>query len=338
MTLIDRYVENVISYLPEGSRSEIKLELTSNIWGMLPEEPNESQIVAVLESLGNPKLLAKSYQPTNRYLIGPTVYEKYIYTMKLVLPIIAVTLTIISLISWVFSSNAASAGEISQSIKQLFIQLIASVFSGTLQVGFWITFGFVMVERYGTEKESKEKNTSWQIKDLPETTYNKKNHISRFETTTSIIGKIVFATIIYMHSTVAKLFFFTYGQTQIVYLFAPDVFSKYVFAILSVIALSTLLRIYMLIKEYWTTPMAIIKIFVNISSIVVLAIMSRDARLINPDLIKLAQERPYLNWLSNLPSVILVLFIIFAIWDIVSGFKKSGLIFGQTKNAQQTRS
>ncbi|MCK7487015.1 MAG: hypothetical protein MZU97_17045 [Bacillus subtilis] len=49
---IKRYVHDVARRLPESQRDEVKKELEANIGDMLPEQPTEADIKAVLTTLG----------------------------------------------------------------------------------------------------------------------------------------------------------------------------------------------------------------------------------------------------------------------------------------------
>ena len=86
MNLIEAYVYEVTRRLPEKMRGDIALELTSTIEDMLPENFTEQEVMEVLSKLGDPAQLAASYRDTPMYLIGPKVYDAYIWTMKMIIP------------------------------------------------------------------------------------------------------------------------------------------------------------------------------------------------------------------------------------------------------------
>ena len=71
MNLIEVYVYEVTRRLPDKSRDDIALELTSTIEDMLPENFTENEVMDALSKLGDPAQLAASYRDTPNYLIGP---------------------------------------------------------------------------------------------------------------------------------------------------------------------------------------------------------------------------------------------------------------------------
>lgn len=86
MHLIEAYVYEVTRRLPEKTRDDIALELRSTIEDMLSENFAEYEVREVLLKLGDPAQLAASYRDTPMHLIGPKVYDAYMYTMKMIIP------------------------------------------------------------------------------------------------------------------------------------------------------------------------------------------------------------------------------------------------------------
>ncbi len=81
MNLIDRYVYEVGRHLPRKNRSDIQIELRSSLVDALEdragENPNEADIIALLQEFGPPKTVAASYFPEGQYLIGPSLYPLF---------------------------------------------------------------------------------------------------------------------------------------------------------------------------------------------------------------------------------------------------------------------
>lgn len=90
MDLIKLYIQEVTWRLPDKTRNDIALELESTIYDMLPEDYSEDDVKRVLETLGNPAVLASQYNEKPMHLIGPKYYEAYTTLLKLCLPIAAI--------------------------------------------------------------------------------------------------------------------------------------------------------------------------------------------------------------------------------------------------------
>ena len=100
MKMIDRYVYAVTDHMSEDTREDVSLKLRANIEDMLPENPTESDVRVVLEKLGNPNNLANEYYQKKNYLIGPSLYYKYIAVLKLVIYIVSIVFLCITLLKW----------------------------------------------------------------------------------------------------------------------------------------------------------------------------------------------------------------------------------------------
>jgi hypothetical protein len=85
--MIERYVFEVARRLPEKEREDVKRELTANIMDMLSDNPSDEEIADVLNELGDPAKLSEKYRQHPRYLISPAMFETYLRTIKIVLPI-----------------------------------------------------------------------------------------------------------------------------------------------------------------------------------------------------------------------------------------------------------
>jgi len=167
MNLIEVYVNEVTKRLPAKTRDDIALELRSTIEDMLPESYSEADVKAALSKLGNPAVLAASYRDTPMYLIGPNLYDIYILTMKRVIP----WAIWISIFIHIFENIVFFSGKeaiLSVAIKSVGI-IIANVINVLIQVFFWITIVFAVLERVGLSKSdlsNNKKRMIWKPEDL----------------------------------------------------------------------------------------------------------------------------------------------------------------------------
>ncbi|CAM5512477.1 ABC transporter permease OS=Lysinibacillus sphaericus OX=1421 GN=LS41612_00700 PE=4 SV=1 [Lysinibacillus sphaericus] len=106
MDLIDAYIYEVIRRIPKKKRDAIGVELKSTIEDMLPEDFSELEVKEALLKLGDPAILAASYQQEPKYLIGPELYSTYMQTIKVVLPWAILITIIVLLVKSIFSFPA----------------------------------------------------------------------------------------------------------------------------------------------------------------------------------------------------------------------------------------
>jgi ABC-type dipeptide/oligopeptide/nickel transport system permease subunit len=85
--LIERYIYQVVRYLPPKERTEIEAELRSLIADQLDDRyedaPSQADIAKVLAELGDPRKMAASYQH-EQYLVGPDLYPYLMMALRYV--------------------------------------------------------------------------------------------------------------------------------------------------------------------------------------------------------------------------------------------------------------
>lgn len=167
-SLTDRYVHAVTSQLPEAQRSDIAEELRGTIEDTVAARPGgtdpaQAERAALLE-LGHPTALADSYRGEGRSLIGPRLYPAWLRTLKALLMWVPALVGLINLLVGLFDGRTATsvAGDV-----------VTSVLGSAVMVAFWVTVGFAIAERTGTEIETLEalgSHEDWDPSDLPEPT------------------------------------------------------------------------------------------------------------------------------------------------------------------------
>jgi hypothetical protein len=95
MKLIERYLEEIGTYLPKDLReavsTELRANLESSVESRLAENPALSPTQAeaeLLKELGPPHELADRYVPRPRVLFGPRLYPAFIRTMKIAIALL----------------------------------------------------------------------------------------------------------------------------------------------------------------------------------------------------------------------------------------------------------
>lgn len=91
MTLIDRYIDAVRRKLPRAQREDIALELGAILQAQIEEEETlrrrrltEDEVRGILKKYGDPNEVARRYG-AHQYLIGPSVFPSYVFSLKILL-------------------------------------------------------------------------------------------------------------------------------------------------------------------------------------------------------------------------------------------------------------
>ncbi len=267
MELIDRYVYAVVSKLPEKQRDDIEKEIRSLIEDMKDAYSNEVSeevcVKKVLIELGNPNKLAENYRDNKRYLIGPENFNRYIFTIKIVLMAVFIGTTVSSVIEGIFISEA---GFIS-----IIADYVASLFTGLAWALFWVTIAFAIVEYKGLNIKIPTKE--WDLSKLPPVP-NKKAMLSKSESIIGIIFITIFTIIFYFFPEIVAIYIQkTNGGYNVIPLFNIDVWEKIKFLIFGLFIIKILAEMIKLISGHRNLKLSIYDSVLTLLSTILLIII-----------------------------------------------------------------
>ena len=161
-TLTQRYVAAVARGVPEDQRSDVERDTAAAIADLTEarlaagEEPDAAERAALLE-LGDPVRLAAAYSSRPLQLIGPALYPDYVrllaVLLAVILPLTAFGVTL---------GNLLAHGDPGQTAATA----VTTTLSVFVQLCFWVTAVFAVLERTGSGKPL----TRWQpeqLRDVP---------------------------------------------------------------------------------------------------------------------------------------------------------------------------
>jgi hypothetical protein len=329
MNLIEVYIQEVTRRLPEKSRADIALELQSTIGDMLPDDYNEEDVKDVLSKLGSPAALAAGYRDQPMHLIGPRYFDVYVSLLKMILPIAAAISLISIAAEFIFNFNRDET--IINAILELMGYGIWRLIEVAVQVFFWLTIVFAVIERMDKGKEQHPLSPSlkpWTPDDLKSITYiPKKKAISKFEVFGSLMWTAIWATLYFYADRLMGVY--RGGGDGLEFKIPAvnqDVLLGYWPIVVVIIALEAGLALYKLIIGQWTKRMAIFNTILELFATIVFIFI-----LLNPNLL----QQEFVTYMSNLFSIsaaqlkswmlssIIIIFIIYAGISIYDGIRKS---------------
>ncbi|WP_454861281.1 HAAS signaling domain-containing protein [Peribacillus frigoritolerans] len=326
MELIELYIQEVTRRLPEKNRADIALELQSTIEDMLPEDHTEQDVKEVLLKLGDPVTLASGYRDRPMHLIGPRYYDVYISLLKMILPIAAV----ISLIALVGDNPFRDTGNtVMEAILKIIGKGISSIISTGIQVFFWLTLSFAILERLDTSKDQSPLTkdlkpwTPENLKDIPN--ISKKKAVPMIEVFASLLGLSVFAALYFNAANLLGVYEKRNGSLIFVTpSFNQDVLNSYWLLVSCVIIIGMLLTIYKLFLGRWTLKLAFFHAIYQLLYTLTFIIIISNPDLLNPEF--LAYQRTLFSideWKSSIYWGLILISIIFAAYDTYQGFRKA---------------
>lgn len=229
---IERYVYQVARRLPGKSRKDIEAELRGLVEDMLEARcgdiaPEKKDVDIVLMELGSPAAFAARYgnaegQP--RYLVGPSVFPQYLSILKLVLLVVAIGMTVVSVIQTVADAGAVSG-------FALFGMWLRNILGGAFSAAAVVTLIFAVLEWRGVRVD--ELNRDW-LAELPPVP-RKQDRISRSDCVFGIVATLIFL----MLFLAAPRYLAVFAEGNVIPIFNMELFPR----LLPLVAVSCLLGV-----------------------------------------------------------------------------------------------
>ncbi|RID86208.1 hypothetical protein D1953_10570 [Peribacillus asahii] len=324
MSLIDIYIQEVTRRLPEKSREDIALELRSTIEDMLSDDYSEEEVKAVLEKLGNPATLASGYRDQPMHLIGPRYFDVYVTLLKMILPI-AVVISLISMIATYFMNYGGEEAVINVALH-IMGEGIWRIIEVSMQVFFWLTLVFAILERTDKGKDQNPLTTSlskWTPDDLKDISYiPKKKAITKFEVFGGLMWTSIWATLyFYAEHLVGVYRGSETGLEFVVPALNHEVLLRYWPIVVVIIGGEIALSLYKLMKGQWTKSIAIVNMVVQVVGTVVFIVIFSNPDLLHPKFLAyIADFKQLETWAVG---GVISIFIISAAIAVFDGFRKA---------------
>lgn len=152
--MIERYIYQVNRFLPGRNKKDILKELRTLIWDMIEERTKgrtleKKDVEIVLMELGTPAELASKYGEKKRYLIGPELYPRYIWILKIVLLIAVIAGPAAVLISRMTSGLDVGFAGTGQLWFMAVWEMLEAIFGSAVTAFAMVTLIFAIMERAG---------------------------------------------------------------------------------------------------------------------------------------------------------------------------------------------
>ncbi len=263
MEMINRYVYAVTRRLPQKQRSDIEKELRGLIEDMLADRAgsravSEEDVEAVLLELGSPAELADQYRTKEKYLIGPAIYDTYIFVLKIVLGAVALGITVAITIDYIVTPPGTFLTVVSGYFNALFPALLSGFAS--------VTIIFALFERFDVAIGREEKEKKWSPAALPPLPVKK----AIIKPSEAIVG-LVFAVlaVIFFNTADHLIGVYSFSQdvpTQVVPLFDHGVFRSVLPLLNIMLAMGITRELLKLAIGKWTRSLAVINLVFNLAS------------------------------------------------------------------------
>lgn len=318
MSLIDRYVAAVGKYLPEKDRADIEAEIRSMIEDILEERGHsaksaeESVITETLEELGDPKPLAFKYAPPKRYLIGPDWYEGYVTVLRRVL---FTALPVFTIVRFILTLTGDPLD-----FMNAFGEALGGAFSVGIQILFWVTLVFVLLERSGEKPDGLPTpgSRAWTIDQLPE--LPRKRQISIAESLINIVMYLFVILWVVSPIVLARL----QGDSNPVQFLHPNLWNFWLPGFFVLMGLTLIHELFQLKIGNWTPALTVTNVILGLAWIVYIAALVITQDVINPAFLEMLAARgagevgQVVTWTVGISAAVIAGIYV---WDIIHSIR-----------------
>jgi len=307
-TLTDRYVHAATRTVHERQRTELDRELRERIGDAVDarvesgEMPADAELAALTE-LGDPERLAAGYLDRPLHLIGPRYYLDWLRLVKVLLAIVVPIAT-----GAVIFARLIGGGTAGEAI----VDGLATGISVTVNLAFWVTLVFAIVERTPGRTSALSRWTPAQLPELP-----KSRQVSRADLILSIVFLVIgIVAIVWQQFTVPYPGGVTFPVLD------PELWSfwlPYLIAVLlaEIVFVSLLYR-----NRHWNWWFAAVNIVLNAAFAIPVVWLASTGQLFNPELFE--QVGPDADVVRTvLTNLVVSATVVIAIWDSVDGVIKA---------------
>ncbi|TCB96034.1 hypothetical protein E0H26_17955 [Micromonospora zingiberis] len=306
-SLTDRYLAATLRSVPTARREEIADELRASIGDMIDGRTADGLDATtaereVLTELGNPAQLAARYTDRRLQLIGP---EYFLPWRRLLIALVSTIPAIVGVLMAGLEATTADnpAGAIGAGIS--------AAFNVAVQIAFWVTVVFAVLERLGTPLHLPE----WTVDQLPD------EPVERDVSLTDVCASILFLGL-----TIAFLpwqqFQTVIGDGDRLPVLDPALWTSWLPALIAVLVASIGLEFAKYRARRWTWPLVGVNALLGLAFAVPAIWLLLTDRLFNPDFVaRFAWLRD--GGIDTVARISVVVIVAITLWDIADSAMKA---------------
>lgn len=310
-TLTDRYVFAALKSIPEDQRGDIDRELRASITDAVDARVDSGQVpdeaeTAVLTEFGDPQKLAARYADRPLYLIGPDLFLDWWRMLKILL------LTVVPL-AFVVGTLVPMATNPGDPIAA-FSAALGTAINALVQVLFWATLAFAVIERMGTRRKDLGLRR-WTPEMLPE--IHPRNRISLGDTIVWVILVAFFIGLL-LWQRVGSLLFLDGEPVLVLQDRLWDFWLPYIIAIL---VLEAVFAVVLYVAGRWTSALALVNTGLALLFMVpVLWLLATGQVFDWTFLSAVGWGAETGSWITGVTAASVL---VISLWEIADGFRKA---------------
>lgn len=326
-SLIDRYIDVATRHLPGRSSADAARDIRVMIDELVDarvtagEEPDIAA-TAVLNELGDPARVARSFEDRPRYLIGPTYYAHYMWLVRTLLSWVPGVVFVVLMAVNILTDD--------QTLVQSFVDGIldagGTAFLVAVQIVFWVTLVYAILEWSNPSGTELETEGEWSVADLPDEA--PRRQVSAADAAWGV-GVMIFTGTLLVLQHVRGVKAFIRGdeitdalEGRIVPFFNPSIPTWMVVAVFALIAFTAISEIARFAIGNWTLPATVAEVVSSLLWIALPAIVIQRWGVVNPEIGRV-WDTEAAEWLTGTDFERLFLFgiVVVSAWSIVEAVR-----------------
>lgn len=317
---IDRYVAAAVDDFPGSENAAIARDVRAALEdivearladGFSQEEAERSAV----EELGNPVVFAEQFRQEPRYLIGPRVFRSWWAAMRIALAVVIPLFVALGVIEFSATDNADGF--------DLFAKVVGGIFEGILQVSFWVTLTFVVIEIAGGTSDLMDDKEAWTADDLPKAASGRQITIGDVVANVmALIGAVYLAIRLRADHLGAMSLDKVFELPADTRVFNPDLSAWWGVAFFALLTMSLLVSIGSFARGYWTRSVLIIKLIENGLWLAFFGLLAKAPNIFNPEIAESSAWIGEWDVSGNNTNTILVgVGLVIVLWDVFESVK-----------------
>jgi hypothetical protein len=309
-TLTDRYVWAVLRAVPEAQRAELEREIRALVADTIDARlaagtPEADAERAALIELGDPERLAARYTDQNLYLIGPRLYLEWRRVLFMLLPIVPPIVGMVVLAADLLGGDT---------VGQAIVSGLGTGFMVALQMTFWITLVFAVLDR--ASEAIVDAEHTWTPDKLPDVPDAERMGLG--EVVGAVITSVILAVLIVWQQLAPPID--VDGTSQP--LLDPALWSFWLPYFLVVTVLEVILAVAVFLHGRWTMPFATVNAILGAAFAIPAIWLLETGQLLNPA-VEAAVAEAGGTWLDTTLTISAIVIAIIVIWDAIDAFRKA---------------
>lgn len=308
MTLTDRYVAATLRTIPEDRRGDLEQELRASIADAVDAKVDsgddpETAETAVLTDLGDPDRLAAGLAGRPLQLIGPGLYLDWwrlLTTLLWIAPVPGAVVLTVGLVEGDAVGSAIWSG----------IWTTASV---ALQIAFWTTLVFAILERTGHDRAG-PLTGPWTVDRLPEARAPRDVSLGDTVASVGLLALVVAGVFLQL-----RFSGFTTPDGDTIPVLDPGLWPAWIAGFLVIVAVDVVVAIVTYARGRWTVGLAALNTVTAVAFAVPAVWLATHDRLVNPAFLEVSRGDTLL-WLV---PVIVATIVVVSVWDVADGWVKA---------------